>query len=175
MPFRFNPITNKLDLVDVTTVPVNVPQNFDTDVGIAVPVANTIKILGGFGIQTSGVGDTVTITNLGGGTTWNLINANQFLVSGEAYFVDTTLGNVTLTLPPVSVLGDYFRIYNLGPNNVVIGQGIGQQTRLGQQLSTIGVLGSFTTTQPGDALEIVCSVANTNFNIVSVIGNISFN
>lgn len=43
-------------------VPPEVPTSFVEDVGSAVPVANILNILGGVGIDTSGAGNTVTIT-----------------------------------------------------------------------------------------------------------------
>lgn len=48
-----------------TTVNPAVPTSFVEDIGIAVPVANILNILGGVGITTSGSGNTVTITNSG--------------------------------------------------------------------------------------------------------------
>src|SRR5215510_4599697 len=43
-------------------VPPDVPQSFTTDAGVAVPVANNLNVFGGTSIDTSGAGDTVTIT-----------------------------------------------------------------------------------------------------------------
>ncbi len=47
--------------LDVVGSSPSVPTDFITDSGTAVPVANTIYILGDDGINTSGLGDTVTI------------------------------------------------------------------------------------------------------------------
>ena len=43
-------------------VPPDVPQNFTTDAGSAVPVANNLNVFGGTSIDTSGAGDTITIS-----------------------------------------------------------------------------------------------------------------
>ena len=42
-----------------------IPTSFVTDSGVAVPVANTLNVLGGTGITTAGAGNTVTITATG--------------------------------------------------------------------------------------------------------------
>ena len=65
MPFRYNPITGELDLVDTTTLPDDALEQIDTDSGNAIPVNHIAKILGTptQGVDTSAIGNTVTITN----------------------------------------------------------------------------------------------------------------
>lgn len=48
-------------------LPPDVPTQFTTDAGIAIPVANNLNIFGGNNIHTTGAGDTVTI-NVSGTT-----------------------------------------------------------------------------------------------------------
>ena len=45
MPFKFNPITTKLDLVEDAPIPP-VQQSFVTDAGTAISVADSINVLG---------------------------------------------------------------------------------------------------------------------------------
>lgn len=62
MPFRFNPLTGKLDIVDVAApVPPADETTFVTDAGNALSVADSINMFGGANINTAGAGDTVTI------------------------------------------------------------------------------------------------------------------
>lgn len=144
-----------------------------------IPIGNgttytAATLTAGSGVSITNASGSVTIASSGGGTTWKLINANQTLVAGESYLVDTSSGAITLALPTTAVVGDYFRVYNLSSaNQVTISQGAGQQVRIASLLTTSGVGGSLTTTSAGDSLEIVCSVANNNFNVVSLIGNIT--
>lgn len=59
-----------LTKVTSSGLPSDVPTSFVTDLGTAVPVAHVLNVVGGTGITTSAVGDTVTITNTGSaGTT----------------------------------------------------------------------------------------------------------
>lgn len=153
----------------ITTTPTNgqIPIGNGTNYTAATLTA-------GSGVSITNAAGSVTIASSGGGTTWKLISANQTLVAGESYLVDTSGGAITLALPAIAVIGDYFRVYNLsGANQVTISQGAGQQVRIASSLTTLGAGGSLTTSSAGDSLEIVCSIANNNFNVVSLIGNIT--
>jgi len=144
--------------------------------GVAAPNMAVGTLTAGAGISITNGQNSITIasTGGGGGTTWKVINANQALVAGEGYFVDTSGGAITLSLPATAALGDSFKIYNLSAaNQVTISQGAGQQIRIASSATTAGAGGSLATTAAGDSLEIVCSVANNNFNVVSLIGNIT--
>lgn len=153
----------------ITTTPTNgqIPIGNGTNYTAA-------SLTAGSGVSITNASGSVTISSAGGGTTWKLISANQTLVAGESYLVNTSGGAITLALPATAVIGDYFRVYNLSASNqVTISQGAGQQVRIASSLTTLGAGGSLTTTSAGDSLEIVCSVANNNFNVVSLIGNIT--
>ena len=50
-------------LVDIENSHPQIPTKFVTDVGDAVPISNTLEILGGVGIDTSASGNTVTINS----------------------------------------------------------------------------------------------------------------
>ncbi len=53
-------------LIDIEGSNPQIPTQFDTDSGNAVPIANVLEILGGTGITTSASGNTVTIESTGG-------------------------------------------------------------------------------------------------------------
>ncbi len=55
-------------LIDIEGSNPQIPTEFDTDSGSAVPIGNVLEILGGAGITTSGSGNTVTIELSGGGS-----------------------------------------------------------------------------------------------------------
>jgi hypothetical protein len=48
--------------IDVEAANPQIPTLFETDSGNAIPITNTLEILGGEGIDTSGSGNSVTIT-----------------------------------------------------------------------------------------------------------------
>ena len=93
------------------SLPPSVPILFVEDIGSAVPVANTLNIVGGVGITTSGSGDTVTITAIAGaGQTltadsggpisptagnWNLFGSGSITTSGAGSTITTQLTGLT--------------------------------------------------------------------------------
>jgi len=87
MPFKFNPITNKLDLVENGTGPAP-EQDFVTDAGTATSVAQVINVVGGTGITTTGVGDTVTITSTATAPAMVLLHTITF--NNTAFIYDLT-------------------------------------------------------------------------------------
>ena len=62
----------------------------------------------------------------GGGSSisWYIANANTTMVASRGYFVDTTVGPLTMTLPATATLGDTIRINDLAgtfsANNLTI-------------------------------------------------------
>lgn len=54
-------------VISATTATPAIPTTFTGDTGVATPAANNLNVVGGAGIETSGSGDTLTISLLGGG------------------------------------------------------------------------------------------------------------
>lgn len=64
MGYKYNPFTGELDRVGLDVLPPEVPTEFDTDSGVAIPAANVLNLFGtaAQGLRTSGAGNTVTFT-----------------------------------------------------------------------------------------------------------------
>lgn len=107
-------------LLSVVSIP-SVPTSFDTDAGVAIPVANLLQILGGEGIDTSAAGNIVTITselataaanvglaNLGicafDSTDFAVVNGFVTIISGAVFTIDGDVG--TVNGPAISLLGN---------------------------------------------------------------------
>jgi len=120
---------------------------------------------------TNGAG-TITIAGGGsGGYAWSAITANQSAVVGQGYFV--TANAVDVALPATSAVGDSFQISLDGGTSWTISQAAGQQIFIGSSSTTAGVGGSLASTAQGDVVELVCRVADTEWRVVDVIGNIT--
>lgn len=117
-------------------------------------------------------GAPVWANSTGGGITWQAVTTNTTLVKANGYFSNNT--NVIFTLPATAAVGDTFRISNIG-TGFTVAQNASQSIRLGNVVSTTGTGGSVVSTTLGDSIEIVCSVANTEFQIVSSIGELTLN
>lgn len=120
---------------------------------------------------TNGVGS-VTIAGGGsGGYAWSAITANQSAVAGQGYFV--TANAVQVALPATSAVGDSFQVSLDGGTSWTITQAAGQQIFSGSSSTTAGAGGSLASTAQGAVVELVCRVANTEWRVVDVIGNIT--
>jgi len=83
--------------VDLQNSNPQVPTQFDTDSGSAVPIANTLEIIGGAGVTTSGSGNTVTISLTGGGAAIDSITVDAFIGPGTNPVSPDNLGLITVT------------------------------------------------------------------------------
>lgn len=155
--------------------------------GVTAAATNGQLLIGngtGFTLATLTAGANISVTNGagsvtiaasggggGGGYTWSTITANQSAVAGEGYFV--TSNAVQVALPATSAVGDSFQVSLDGGTSWTITQGAGQQIFIGNTSTTAGAGGSIASTDQGDVVELVCRVADTEWRVVDMIGNIS--
>jgi hypothetical protein len=93
---------------------------------------------------------------------WHVITADQTLAVNNGYFVNG-LGSLDLLLPPVASPGDTIIVWDIGGNGFTITQGAGQVVLLGSLSTTVGVTGSIVSVTQGNKLELINTIANTNF------------
>ncbi len=154
-------------------LPPTVPLAFTTDSGVAVPAANNLNVLGGVGATTSGSGSTITITVNTAGFTWNTVVGTSQAIVKENGYINSNVGLTTFTLPATGVVGDSFQIAGYGAGGWLIAQNVGQSIYLGNATTTIGVGGSLASTNRHDTIEIMCIVANTEWQVLDVVGLIT--
>lgn len=107
------------------------------------------------------------------GLTWTVTTVDASLVKNNGYIANKA-GLLTMTLPVVAAVGDTFRI--TGINTAVgwrIAQNGGQTIYFVGSASTTGAAGYLESTAIRDSAEIVCVVANTDFNVISSTGNLT--
>lgn len=153
-------------------LPVNVPTQFNADVGIAIPVANQLNIFGAGGASTSAVGNTITVTASGSGYNWQVVTSASnpvTLVNNNGYIVKGALP-VNFILPAAAALGNTYKI--VGTSNLwTIAQNAGQTITVGKLTSTIGVGGSVAATMVSDSIELICVTTNLEFYEIQIQGN----
>lgn len=133
------------------------------------------SITPGAGISVSGGAGTLTIAAIGGGISWQTTSANIANMSvNNGYICIAPGGALTLGLPTTAGVGSILRVALSGATSWQITQAVGQQIRIGSNTTTLGAGGSLTSTAQGDAVELVCTVANTTFCTVSSVGNLTF-
>jgi hypothetical protein len=127
--------------------------------------------VGGTGITTSASGSTVTFTSTAGGLSWaEVTGATQALSVANGY-VGNRATSITFTLPATAAIGDVIRITNIGVGLPIIAQNASQLINVVASSTTTGVGGSLTGINQFCSIELVCTVANTTFNAVSITGN----
>jgi hypothetical protein len=166
-----NPGTNTLTISESSSV----SDAFVTNSGTAVPAAGILNIVGGTNVTTSGSGNTVTITNTGlAGFFWNDETVSASMASNMGYTADSGAG-IILTLPVSPAYGDVIRVTQKGTGDVRIGQNAGQVIKFGVQTTTTGALGYLQSTNQYDAIELLCIISGTTFQVLSSQGNWMFN
>ena len=140
--------------------------------GAVGPSTGNVNVVGSGSVTVTGSPgtNTLTVSTTGEGLTWQVIGASQTLVVDNGYFC-TTGGALSLALPAVSAVGNIIEISLDGSTSFRVTQGAGQQIRLGNLATLAGVGGSITSTQQGDSIKMVCSVANLKWNVVASMGN----
>lgn len=144
--------------------PPTVATQYVTDSGTAIPAANILNVLGGNStVQTSGTGNTLTITVVNDGFKWSDQALSFVATVQNGYFCTAAL---TVTLPTVGlVTGSTVIIYVDTASAVVIKAGAGQQIEISNALSSVA--GTATSTGQGDILEVVYRASDTTWHTIS--------
>lgn len=170
--------------ITVNTVGTVATVNVSGTTNHAVQVGNSLGALTSLGIGTTGQ----LLTSNGAGVDpsfqtislrtvfpWNIVTVNTNMSVNNGY-ITNSVGTLTVTLPAVAVVGDIVRVTGISTGQWLIAQNAGQAIFFGNNASTtVGVTGSIGSTNTRDAIEIVCVVTNTSWNILSQQGNLSFN
>jgi len=134
----------------------------------ADPSAATLSA--GTGISISNGAGSITISGIGAGLTWSTITANQTAAINNGYVCNKS-GTLVLTMPGTAAVGTVIAAANLNTTNGTqfLSANPGQLT-LGIASATANT-GTFTSTQLGDMIFLVCVVANTTWFAYGVQGN----
>lgn len=150
----------------------------DTGGPISPDVNGDIEILGGSNITTSGSGSSITIDNtqiippILPSFTWSVDTTTPINVNVNEGHISNGGAGIIYNLPSTSSVGDGFAFLDLGGNGFTITALGGQTVRLGNQISSSG--GTMQNTLIGDAVFLVCAVANTTFLGYAAQGNFNF-
>src|SRR5690606_41586834 len=82
-------------------------------------------------------------------------------------------GLVTLTLPVTAAVGTVIRVAGKGAGGWLIAQNAGQTIHFGVVDTSTGAGGSLASTLQYDSVELLCTVADTEWTVLSVIGNLT--
>lgn len=97
------------------------------------------------------------------------------MVAGNGYFSNDPANSLTFNLPTTAAVGTILEITNLqAAENFTLAQAAGQSVQFGSVATTVGVGGSITSTAIGDSLRMVCTVADTTWQVLSSMGNLDY-
>lgn len=131
-------------------------------------------------LKTSGIGNTgwLPISTSGGGVfTWvNVTGGSPVNMSvNMGYVSNDPASNITFNLPTTAAFGTVLRLTNAqSAFNFTIAQAAGQSIQFGNNITTVGIGGSVSSTMNGDSIELVCIVANLKWQVLSTTGNLTF-
>ena len=116
-----------------------------------------INVVGTGSISVAGdAGDnTLTISVSGTGFTWNLQSSNLIMAANNGYITNSSSG-LTFTLPTDVPFGSAVWVVGDSSGGWTIAQQADQQCTLLGDLTTLGTGGSITSTNPTDAVQLVC-------------------
>lgn len=106
---------------------------------------------------------------------WNEITTTIFAISPNNGYICNNASQVVGTLPATAAKGDYYRIAGKGAGGWKVAQNSGQTIHFDSNNTTTGVSGFLASQTTFDCIEILCITANTDFLIISSIGNITGN
>ena len=138
---------------------------------------------GGGNVTLIGTG-TVTVTGSPGtntlsigvsGSTWTQVSTNTVMTSNISYICISPGGVLNMTLPATSSQGDVIRLVLFGATGYKIVQGTGQSIVYGSASTTTGVTGFIQSVGTGNAISLVCVVANTTWLVMNSVGNFGVN
>ena len=125
---------------------------------------------------TQGAGMTITnaagsITLASNGIVWSAQATGTPLLANEG-FISTAATAQSFALPTASCpLGSILELAGSGAGLMTISQAAGQSIRFGNAVSTTGAGGSLASSAQGDTIKLLCTTADTAFQVLSSVGN----
>lgn len=107
---------------------------------------------------------------------WSVNTGSTVAMAVNVGYIANASGTQVLTLPAVAAVGSLITVG--GINNATgwqIAQNAGQSINFGTVVTTTGATGFLQSSATNDVVHLVCTVANTNWLVLSCIGNITYN
>lgn len=132
----------------------------------------TATITAGTGILVTPTANTITISTTNS-ISWVEVAGTTQAMAVDTGYIANNAALVTLTLPAVALVGDRVRVAGKGAGLWRIAQNALQVIHFGATDSTIGVGGSVTAILRYDCVELLCITDNTDWVVLSSVGNLT--
>jgi hypothetical protein len=127
-------------------------------------------------LSTDGTGVTSWITPTGGGgggISWSEVTGTTQTMAVDTAYIANNASQVVFTLPDTAAVGKVVRVSGKGAGGWKIAQNASEIIHFGNTDTTTGTGGYLSSTHRRDAVELVCVVADTEWNVISSVGNIT--
>lgn len=118
-------------------------------------------------------GTTISATGSGTGTTWNEVTGTSQSAAVNSGYICNNASLVTVTLPDTAAVGDILEIAGKGAGLWTIAQNASEVIHFGNLDTTTGITGGITATHRRDCIKLVCTVADTEWTVLSSVGNLT--
>lgn len=126
-----------------------------------------IELTAGTGITINQSGNTITITANAFSSNFVVVSTTSQQMANDTTYQANNSSLVTLTLPLTASLGQTIRVVGFGTGGWTIAQNNAQNIIIGDTISSNGVAGSISSTNRWDAIELVCTVADTTWQTIA--------
>lgn len=109
-----------------------------------------------------------------GGLTKTEVTGSTVSLAVNTIYVMNNAGLVTGTLPDTAAFGEIIRVVGKGAGGWKIAQNASENIRFGIVVTTTGTGGYLASSIQYDCVELLCTVADTTWTVISYIGNITY-
>ena len=103
----------------------------------------------------------------------NVTSSPQNLVANLNYLSNNGASLITYTLPLTAAFGTVIQISGFSSGGWTLAQNAGQSINFGSLTTTTGAGGSLSSSNKNDYVRLLCVTANTTWNVIGSIGNIT--
>jgi hypothetical protein len=103
----------------------------------------------------------------------SVVASTQAIVPNMSYVCNNGASLITFTLPVTAAFGTIIQIAGLSSGGWTLAQNIGQSINFGSLATTTGIGGSLSSSNKNDFIRLLCVTANTTWNVISSVGNLT--
>lgn len=142
-------------------------------IGTTASAPASATLTAGTGISITSASGSITIASTSATSNWVNQTSSALMVANTSYLANSG-SLVTLTLPALAAQGTEFAIAGVGAGGWKLAQAASQQINFGNVTTTSGTGGSLASSNQFDVVFIVCTAANTQFSVISSVGNLTY-
>ena len=109
----------------------------------------------------------------GGGLTWNEVTGTTQAMAANNGYIANNASQVVFTLPATAAIKSLVRVTGKGAGGWKIAQNASGVIHFGNMSTSVGTGGYLESVEDRDSVELLCVVANNEWNVISSVGNVT--